>query len=354
MRTKNISIVFPPSEFIKEEMDARGWNNAYLAEIMGCAPSLISQLVNGKSVTPAIARKLGESFGTSPYLWMNLQSTYDLEQLDASDNAVAKRARLYSDFPVKDMIKRGWIEATSEIEVLEKSVLAFFGISSLDEQPSLVHAARKSTSYADVTPAQTAWLFRAKQLAKAVMVSARYSEPRFKDALAGLKAILPNPEEIRRIPRILADAGVRLVLIESLPATRIDGVAFWLDKHSPVIALSFRYDRVDNFWFTLLHECYHVLSKHGQDVPIIDTDLVGEGAQATTEKPKEEQEADAFASEFLVKKIDLDKFIARIHPYFYKARIVVFAERMQVPPGIIVGQLHHRKELPPSHLTNFY
>jgi len=53
-----------------------------------------------------------------------------------------------------------------------------------------------------------------------------------------LKKLLPNVQGIRRVPKILADAGIRFLVLESLPKTRIDGVTFWLDRKSPVIVLS--------------------------------------------------------------------------------------------------------------------
>ncbi|MFX8692489.1 hypothetical protein ABTM44_18400, partial [Acinetobacter baumannii] len=71
------------------------------------------------------------------------------------------------------------------------------------------------------------------------------------------------PEETRNVPRLLQEAGVRFVIVEGLPGSKIDGVCFWLDDKSPVIGMSLRFDRIDNFWFVLRHECAHVLHGHG-------------------------------------------------------------------------------------------
>ena len=46
---------------------------------------------------------------------------------------------------------------------------------------------------------------------------------------------------------------------EALPSSKIDGVCLWLDQHSPVIGMSLRFDRIDNFWFVLGHEIEHAL-----------------------------------------------------------------------------------------------
>ena len=48
-------------------------------------------------------------------------------------------------------------------------------------------------------------------------------------------------------------------MIEShLPRTYLDGAALRLGDGRPVIGLTLRYDRIDNFWFCLLHELAHV------------------------------------------------------------------------------------------------
>lgn len=72
-----------------------------------------------------------------------------------------------------------------------------------------------------------------------------------------------SSDSVRQVPGVLANAGVRFLIVEILPTTRIDGVCLWLDASSPVVALSLRYDRIDAFWHTLLHECAHVKYKDG-------------------------------------------------------------------------------------------
>src|SRR5690606_18590643 len=92
-------------------------------------------------------------------------------------------------------------------------------------------------------------------------------------ALSGLSALLSAPEEVRHVPRVLNDVGVRFVVVEAIPGTKIDGACFWLSKTQPVIALSLRLDRIDNFWFVLRHEIEHVLRKHGRETFILDQDV---------------------------------------------------------------------------------
>jgi HTH-type transcriptional regulator / antitoxin HigA len=344
--------VFPPGEFIKEEIEARGWSQVEFAEILGRPPRLVSELIAGKrAVTPETAKGLAAAFGTSAQLWLNLESSYQLSKLkhDGSD-AISRRAKLYEKAPVKEMVRRQWIEHTENIDVLEKNVLDFFRITSIEEEPQIMaFAARKSTSYTGHSASELAWLFRARQLAEAVDVRP-FSEKTFASALSTLKSLLRNPEDTRQVPRLLAEAGVRFVVVETLPQTPIDGACLWLGEKAPVIAVSLRFDRIDGFWFTLLHECMHVKQKDGlSGGGLLDLNLVGEVVRSSEERPKFEQLADEFASDFSIPKSELENFILRVRPLFSKTKIQGLAARLGIHPGIVVGQLQHRGVIPYSH-----
>jgi HTH-type transcriptional regulator/antitoxin HigA len=143
--------------------------------------------------------------------------------------------------------------------------------------------------------------------------------------------------------------GFRFVIVEALPSTRIDGVCTWLDRQSPVIGLSIRFDRINAFWHPLLHEVDHIRNLEGLESPVLDLDLVSEEKPSNGDLPEIEMRANAFAADFVIKKSDLDNFIARIRPLYSKQKIQMFAARMKVHPGLVVGQLQHRGEIPYSH-----
>lgn len=345
--------VFSPGEFIKDEIEARGWSQIELAEVLGRPGRLVSELIAGKrAITPETAKALGEAFGTGAQFWMNMESSYQLSKVKGDgSNAVARRAKLYEMAPVKEMTRRFWIQPTDNIDVLEKSVCSFYSKPSIDAPaPKMAHAARKSSSYEeDLTPAESAWLCRVQQIAETMEVKA-FSEMEFTIAFGQLKAMLRDADTVRQVPAVLASAGVRFLIVETLPATKIDGVCLWLNPESPVIALSLRYDRIDAFWHTLLHECAHVKYKDGLNgEAFLDVNLVGDEAELPTEKPEAEQKADEFAAHFSIPKTDLDSFIARVRPLFSKTRIQAFAAKLNVHPGLVVGQLQYRKIIPYSH-----
>lgn len=137
---------------------------------------------------------------------------------------------------------------------------------------------------------------------------------------------------------MLSDAGIKFVIVQPLPGNRIDGACFWAED-SPVIAMSLRYDRIDNFWFVLMHELGHL----ERGIETLDIDL--DAAKSDAEKPSTEREADAFAMEQLVPRRDMERFIAESQSRYSDRDIVAFAESIGVHPGIVAGQLHHRQEL---------
>jgi HTH-type transcriptional regulator/antitoxin HigA len=337
--------VFPPGEFIREELDARGWTQTDLAQIMGRPLRLVNELIAGKKqITPETARGLAKAFESDDALyWMNLDSAYRLANTEPADEAVGRRAKLYSLFPVREMMKRKWIEPSDNLDVVEHRVCRFYQIKDLDEKPALPHAA-KAAQYDERTSIQYAWLYRAHQLARGVQV-APYSENKLRAAIVQLRELLAAPEEIRQVPLILAEAGVRFVIVEFLPGAKIDGAAFWLDN-APVIAMSVRFDRINNFWFVLRHEIEHILNKDGQW--IVDVELT-ESLQRKDALPAEEVRANDAAAEFLVPKKELDGFILRVRPLYSEQRILLFAKRIGVHPGIVVGQLQFRDEVPYTH-----
>lgn len=332
--------VFPPGEFLREELEARGWTQAEFAEIIGKDTRLVSEVISGKrAVTPETAIALGQALETGPEVWMNLESQYQLSKVRSfGQESITQKARLHSKFPVREMVKRGWIEATKNIEILENQILKFFEISSVDEEPEFLHAAKKQ-SYDDTSILQLAWLSRAKQLAKACAVQ-KYSDSKVGAAIDELRSLVEYVDGTRSVAATLGKYGIIFVVIESLPGCKIDGACFWMGK-TPVIAMSLRFDRVDNFWHTLFHELDHISHKEGMSHAILDIDI-----QNNDEKPENEVRANEAAAEVLIPRDEFEGFIARVSPLFSDELIDGFARRMHVHPGIVVGQLQNRGLLP--------
>jgi HTH-type transcriptional regulator / antitoxin HigA len=339
--------VFPPGEFVRDELEARGWTQADLAVILNKPLPAVNEIITGKkAITPETAKALGDVFDVDPQYWLNLENSYRLSLTAPVDENVAKRAKLYSVAPIKELIKRKWVSSLGDTEEMERQLLSFYRVSCLEDIGSYRLAARKSSSYSETSPAEMAWYCRALQMAETLQVGA-YSEKQFlSEAIPALHQLTNSEQELYKIPQLLAKFGVRFLVLERLQKMPVDGAAFWLDDNSPVIAMTLRADRIDGFWFTLAHELAHIINR---DDPTIDSRLVGKDRQPTEDKPEHEKRADEFASEFLIPSEQLDSFILRVRPLYSKVRVNQFANRIGVHPGIVVGQLQHRREIGWEH-----
>jgi HTH-type transcriptional regulator/antitoxin HigA len=268
-------LVDPPGEFIKQELDARGWSQRDLAYVLGMTEQQLNPILSGKrAITPDMARLLGDAFDVPAEFFANLQKQFDLSRAKEPDPAIRIRALLQSVYPVREMIRRGWIEE-SDASLLELQIVRFFEVSSLSEVPkfggsnNIPAFAAKRTHYDEDPPPQIAWLFRVRQIARQMTVPV-YSESKLRAVLSRLRRLIVDPEDVAQVPGILAECGVRFVVVEWLPGMKVDGVCTWLDDNSPVIGLTTLYDRLDNFWFAVRHEIEHVLRKHGKIRAILD------------------------------------------------------------------------------------
>lgn len=332
-----------PGEHIRDLLQERGWTQDELAGITGRSRQQINRIISGEhGISPEMAVALGAAFGTSAAYWLQLDNAFRLSQVDDDASDVSKRARLYELAPVKEMQRRGWIKKTKSLDDLDAELCRFFGADNLDEEPQFPVAARKATPLEGLTSAQRAWCFRARELATCVTLPKRTKSPDSKAFIQTLRRIAAYPKEVQRLPEAMAEHGIRFVVVEPLPGAKIDGATFWLPDGSPVVAVSVRFNRIDAFWFTVMHEVSHV--RH-RDAISVDTDLAGEDEAPSLLKDLVEQRADSEAAEWLVPHDKLDSFMRRVGPLYSKPRIIQFAHTIKMHPGIIVGQLQHHGEL---------
>ncbi len=329
-----------PGQQIQVHLDLHGWNQYDLAEILGVNQSVVSALINGKRpITLEIDRALTAAFGTPVGYWLKLETEFSLFSADrslveAGQDEVARRAQLYKRAPVREMQRRGWIRVSRNADELETELNTFFS-------GSLCVATRRSSAEAELTGLQAAWCHRARQMAAALQV-APYDPAKCEAAEEDLRRLAAYPKEAKRLSKTLGAYGIRFVIVEPLTGAKIDGAAFWLDENSPVIAVSARFDRIDAFWFTVMHEFSHI--KHGDSLSV-DTEIVTENGTGILSDNEHETRANREAAESLVPAAELESFVRRLGPLYSKERIVQFAHRVKMHPGIIVGQLQHRGEL---------
>jgi len=329
--------VFPPGEYLADELEERGWTQTEFAEIIRRPLKLVNEIIAArKAITPETAREFSAALGSSPQYWLNLESAYQLWKTapSPSEAIIAREAKLRERFPIREMLKSKWIEPSENFEVLEQRIFNFYGIENEDEEPQLLHAARRNYRE-DFNALQEAWLFRVKQLASALRVPL-YSEKKLREAVGKLEPLMLDPEEIRHVPQILAECGVRFVIVEPIANSKIDGVCFWINQNQgPVIGLTLKGDFIERFWFNLRHEIEHVLRGDGKTRIVIDD-------FEAMQEDETEKAVNKVAANFCVPQDALDDFIMRHDPMYSTTKFIGFSRLMKRHPGIVAGQLQHK------------
>ncbi len=156
------------------------------------------------------------------------------------------------------------------------------------------------------------------------------------DVVRKIAALSSRDDGPQAVPSVLANLGIAFVALPHFPDTHLDGAAMRREDETPVIALTLRHDRIDNFWFTLLHELAHVAKHIAGDTPIIFDDLELKSQDAR------EQEADRLSQDALISKELWDD--ASLDEYASTAQILALAARAGVNPAIVAGrwQKQHR------------
>ena len=320
-----------PGQLIQQRLEGRGWSQRTLSVVLDIGESSITRLLNGKQAVDAeLAVALEDVLGLPAEQLLDLQIRYDLTSARAArtdDAHRALRARLHGELPLRDMIKRGWLEASDVRDTarIDAALIALFGVQCVGAIGELAPLGR------DAQPdalARLAWLARVRQIAAGIEV-APYSSEGAAAAIVNLHTLLDSVESIADVPAVLAECGIRLVLVEALPGMRVDAACLWLDHWSPVVGLSLSDDRIDRFWFLLRHQLEHVIRHTTCVLPRDDAGTA-------------ESTADVAADEFCLPAALLDEFIARRAPFIARRDMTVFARSLDVHPGIVAGRIQQR------------
>lgn len=334
--------VFPPGEIIRQELDARGWTQRDLADVMERPFQMVNEIISAKKrVTEETAKELEAALGIEAEFWMRTEAMYRLHHAEPAPSAIKRRAAVRRRVPLRLMVSRNWLPAPDDIDELEKNVKEYLGVARLEEHPEFAMAAKQTAYDQPLSPIQEVWLLRMKKLAGTMLIP-NYSAPKLAQSLTELRSLLRSPDDARHVPKILAEAGVRFVVVERLPGLGIDGVCFWLSPTKPVIGMSLRHDRIDNFWFVLRHEIDHVLNGEGKDGAIVDNDL-----DDPVELSEQERRANAVATDFCVPTSEMDDFVVRKGPLYTDENIRQFAYSIGLHSGLVAGQLRRRLSVGP-------
>ena len=313
---------------------AKGLSQTDLAERLGMKPQQVQRYEATNYMSASLARliqvadaldvKISESFETSGsnqigaiFAWNNLD--------DVS----------WTRLPIKEMVKRNWLKIDPGQNAVD-AVRRFFVSGAGPEFATALHRKKVRSGNVPNEFALLAW--QARVLGRAGDFFTRFPLAPFEPSNSWVSELVHltrkknGPKQARQL---LADWGIALIIERHLPGTYLDGAAMLSASGHPVIALTLRYDRLDNFWFVLFHEVGHVLLHlfNGLKFDFFDE-------EDGTEPDHIEKEADAFALNTLIPPEQWQNCLSRFA--LTEEAVRINSEKLGIDASIIAGRI--RKE----------
>lgn len=337
-RTKVAPVSPDPIEAILFRMDQMNLRKKDMVPYFGSLPKVSEVLGRTRPLSLAMIRKVHKGLGIPAEILLGgVDDDIDLGQEPQYD---------YSKFPWQELIERGYLQGVVDTvrqakERGEELIREFMGdVLSGARRPALLRAplhqsgSRVMDEYA-LLVWRVAVLKKARQqrLALKKQYKAGSITAEWLRDLAKLSRFEHGP---RLAVEYLADIGIILVIEELFKKTYLDGAAM-LDDGVPVVALTLRHDRIDNFWFALIHELVHV-QKHLKP----DHLFIADNLDDKTRSGKEEDEADADAQEALIPAVEWTASAVSTNPTAVNA--MTLADKLRIHPAIVAGRVRHDTE----------
>ena len=328
-----------PVDAIKFRMEQAGLKQRDLIPYVG-SRAKVSEVLSGKrSITMTMARALHEHLGIpADVLLRKPGGTFENPLSDIQ----------WSRFPLKEMAKRKWIPSAPDLDAhAEKSVGEMMRkAGGWDETRAAALFRKNDHRYVNSKTdsyALKAWCLQ-------VLVTATQNPPP-----ANYRSGTVTPDFLNKVARIsrsengprlakefLEKHGISLVTLKHLPRTYLDGAALRLGDGRPVIGLTLRHDRIDSFWFCLLHELAHLglhMDKDDGEAFVDDLTLRETGATARDSK---EAQADQWAEEALIPESVWETSEARLRPT--AMAVINLANFLNIHPAIVAGRVRRERD----------
>ncbi len=325
--SKSYSLAPPdPINAIKFRMEQIGLSQRDLVPYIGSRSKVSEILSRKRPLTLTMIKALHSGLGIPAKVFLEADDSNGGEQIE------------WDRFPIKEMLNRGWIAGNIEDirHQIGKVLRPFFVNLGLSERSihyrktDHIRSARAMDIYALL--AWTAYVVnKAADNPPVCKYSVGTVDLQFMQQVARLSWSETGPLIAREF---LNNHGISLIVEPQLPSTHLDGSAIMIDRDRPVIGLTLRYDRIDNFWFSLMHELAHISLHIGKTVNRFYDDL-----DVESKNDQIEREADEMASEALIPKEAWIKSAASRLRSPEAAESL--AKKLEIHPAIVAGRMRH-------------
>jgi len=323
-----------PVEAILFRMDQMQLGRKELEPYIGSTSKVSEVLSRKRPLSLSMIRRLHKGLG--------IPADVLIGSAEASAEAIGEVPEMeYTKFPLKEMFDRhcfGEFEGNAQRlkDYAEDLMLKFMqGLLPKHAEPAFLRAPLHQRGKRDADGyALLAWRLCVIKKARANPAPRDYKKgvvtTKWLKDLARLSVFDDGPRLAREQ---LGLAGITLVVEPHFKGTYLDGAAM-LDEGRPIVAMTLRHDRLDNFWFVLMHELAHV-AKHLDDAnPLFTDDL-----DSPNEQDRKEREADDMAGEALIPQAAWEKSAVRTS--HLSKDVEALADKLGVHPAIVAGRVRH-------------
>ncbi len=326
-----------PIEAILFRMNQMGLNKKDLIPYFGSLPKVSEVLARKRPLSLAMIRKIHKGLEIPAEI---LLGDADNDDIDLSQEPQYEHAK----FPWQEMLDRGYfkgiVDTVRQAKERGEELIRDFMRDTLtgSHKPALLRAPlHQSGSRVMDEYALLVWRVAVLKKARQQKLKAQYKSGSITEEWLRDLAKLSRFEHGPRLAQeYLADIGIVLVIEDHFKKTYLDGAAM-LDGDNPVVALTLRHDRIDNFWFALIHELVHV-DKHLNPSHL----FIADNLDDKTRSSLEETEADAGAREALIPLIEWDDSAVKINPTVKNAMLL--ADKLRIHPSIVAGRVRYETD----------
>lgn len=322
-----------PIEAIKFRMEQEGLSKKDMQKYIGSASKVSEVLNRKKPLTLSMMRALHDGLGIPAEVLMQEPG----KSLPPCVHKIDK-------YPFNEMFKRNYFDfwntsltLSKAKEFAEELLNQFFEGFPIGKQ---IYCKKTGNNDIDIN-ALTAWQCRIFNRLKNVCLPIFRKETLTLDFINSVARLSYYEKGSLLVIEHLNKIGIHVVIEPHLPKTHLDGAAFMLPDGHPVIALTFRHDRLDNFWFTLLHELAHVKEHLNGCRQSFFDDIDG---QTRISADKKEQEANRIAEEALIPNSIWHKEKNTLLTTHNVDKLVDFANRNQVAVAVIAGRIRWERQ----------
>ncbi len=338
-----------PGSTIVDILKEKSITESDFCSILNISSSQCKGVISGyNEITEDIASKLVKTLGASTEFWLEREAQFR-ETLNSHSSCEKVKDTWLQSLPIKDMLKFKWIKNSKDVY---NECLGFFNVPNVETWNLKYRisngnpAFRLSPRFESKSGSIATWLRQGEIIGDQTCCK-DWDKDRFLETLEIIKPLSRKKNPLLFIPKLrelCAECGVAVAIVPTPLGCPASGATKFLSSKKALLMLSFRYLRDDNFWFTFFHEAGHLIL-HGEGRTHIE--VTDRKKYSTSD---EETEANNFSAEILVPFAHRSELV---NIRGNKKKLIAFAMKMGVSPGIIVGQLQHNGFVSPQYLNGY-